>query len=743
MIHILHLEDDPTDAELQDELLRSNGFDIESLRVDTQEAFVAALEAANLDVILADYTLPGFNGLAALEIAKDKKPKIPFIFVSGTLGEEIAIESLRNGATDYVVKQRLNRLAPVIRRAFHESEVREAQEAAEANARRMRDMFQALTENAPDGVALIDREGNLKFVSPAGRRMFGYDLDESPIINLVEHTHPEDQSEISSLLANLIVKPGQNSTQQYRFKKKEGEWLWIESTFTNLLQHPNLDAIVINFRDISERKLAEARLRYQAELLASVTDIIVSTDLGGTIQSWNKAAERAFGYSADEAIGRQVNEIVRSEYLQGSKEEVDAEIREKGFWNGEVKAYHRNGSYLLTIASVSMILDEKGNPIGFLMMDHDISERKRSEDKIHQQLQRLTALRRIDEAIAGSLDIHLVLDIALNHVISELDVDAAAILLFDPLGMDLSFEVGKGFTTTEYQKTRVRIGEGYAGRAALERRTIQINDLRSRNTDVLRTPTFAKEGFHTYLGIPLIAKGEIKGVLEIFNRDPMEPDEEWLNFMETLAGQIAIAIDSTTLFTSLQRSNINLIHAYDATIEGWSKALDLRDKETEGHTLRVVELTIQLARAKNLSDEDIVHIRRGALLHDIGKMGVPDQILLKPGALTEAEWEIMGKHPTFAHDMLAPISYLQKALDIPYCHHEKWDGTGYPQGLNGGQIPLAARLFSVVDVYDALTSDRPYRPAWSREQAMEYIKNGAGKDFDPQIVELFLQIMDH
>ena len=126
-------------------------------------------------------------------------------------------------------------------------------------------------------------------------------------------------------------------------------------------------------------------------------------------------------------------------------------------------------------------------------------------------------------------------------------------------------------------------------------------------------------------------------------------------------------------------------------------------------------------------------------MHDIGKMGVPDNILLKPGPLTEEEWEIMRKHPQFAYELLTPIDYLHQALDIPYSHHEKWDGTGYPRGLKGEEIPLAARIFAVVDVWDALTSERPYRPAWSREKAIEYIKTQSGVHFDPQVVEVFLE----
>jgi len=243
-----------------------------------------------------------------------------------------------------------------------------------------------------------------------------------------------------------------------------------------------------------------------------------------------------------------------------------------------------------------------------------------------------------------------------------------------------------------------------------------------------------------YLAIPLIAKGQIKGVLEVFHRRALSPTPEWLAFLEAMAGQAAIAIDNSSLFDNLQRVNTDLVIAYDATIEGWSKALDLRDKETEGHTLRVTDQTLRLARAMGVRDADLVHIRRGALLHDIGKMGIPDQILLKPGPLTDGEWEVMRKHPIYAYELLANIPYLHEALDIPYCHHEKWDGTGYPRGLSGKQIPLAARIFAVVDVYDALTSDRPYRPAWTKEKALAYIREQTGTHFDPDVVAAFLRL---
>lgn len=189
----------------------------------------------------------------------------------------------------------------------------------------------------------------------------------------------------------------------------------------------------------------------------------------------------------------------------------------------------------------------------------------------------------------------------------------------------------------------------------------------------------------------------------------------------------------------LQEANAQLLSAYEATIEGWTHALDLRDRETEGHSRRVAEMTVKLAQAYNMNKDEILHVRRGALLHDMGKIGIPDSILHKPGSLTDEEWIIMRKHPQFAHDMLNSVEYLKSSLDIPYCHHEKWDGTGYPRGLKGEDIPLAARLFAIVDVWDALTSKRPYRDAWKKEDALEYIRDQSGKHFDPQIVDLFLK----
>jgi putative nucleotidyltransferase with HDIG domain len=287
----------------------------------------------------------------------------------------------------------------------------------------------------------------------------------------------------------------------------------------------------------------------------------------------------------------------------------------------------------------------------------------------------------------------------------------------------------------------VPLTETLAGRAAQERSIEFIPDLSQyQNQENQRAHKIGKY-FCSYLAVPLEAKGELKGILQLFHRDLLDPDPDWFGFLQALADQAAIAIDSAQLFQALKYTNRDLVDAYDKTIEGWARALDLRDKETEGHSQRVTDLTLDLARRMGVEEEQLVHIRRGARLHDIGKMGVPDEILLKPGPLNEVEWQIMRQHATSALDLLYPIDFLGPALEIPYSHHEKWDGTGYPQGLKELEIPLSARIFAVIDVWDALTHDRPYRKAWAPPEVLAYIREQSGKHFDPQVVTEFLALV--
>lgn len=371
-------------------------------------------------------------------------------------------------------------------------------------------------------------------------------------------------------------------------------------------------------------------------------------------------------------------------------------------------------------------------------LEKEIAARRRAEQEAQTRLRHLHILHTIDLMITSNLDLKATMSIFLEQIVPQLNIDAAAVLLLNTHTQTLEYGAGIGFTSTAIEETKIRLGSGCAGIAALERRIIRIDDFNNPELDFARPSLIAEEKFCCYIAIPLIAKGQVKGVLEIFRSGKPVTSREQLEFLQALAVQAAIAIDNATLFNDLQKSNAELVLAYDSTIEGWAHALELRDKETEGHTQRVTELTVRMARIYGMGEKEIVHVRRGALLHDIGKMGIPDSVLMKEGPLTPEEEEMMHNHPVFAFEMLSPVAYLRPALDIPYCHHEKWDGTGYPRGLKGEQIPIAARIFTLADIWDALISERRYREAWPREKVIGHIRSLSGTHLDPEVVDLFL-----
>jgi putative nucleotidyltransferase with HDIG domain len=366
----------------------------------------------------------------------------------------------------------------------------------------------------------------------------------------------------------------------------------------------------------------------------------------------------------------------------------------------------------------------------------DITDLKRAESTVRQQLSRLNAMHTIDKTISTATNLQNTFKVLLEQICQQLGVDAAAIFITENSEDRLYAAAFQGYRSHEVSRFSLRLGESLLGKVAEQRKLIAIPDL-SKSALEFAPELTEVEGFKSYFACPLEVRGELLGVLETAKRKTFTPDPEWLEFLTTLAGQAAIALDNAELYDGLLISNEELRLAYDTTLEGWAKALELRDKETEGHSRRVTELTMLLAARMGIPEEQWDAVRRGAILHDIGKMGVPDEILLKPGKLDDTEWAIMKRHADYAYELLSPISFLKSALDIPYAHHEKWDGSGYPRGLRGEEIPLPARVFAIVDVWDALRSDRPYRPAWSREKTLAYIKENADTHFDPRVVEHF------
>jgi PAS domain S-box-containing protein len=367
--------------------------------------------------------------------------------------------------------------------------------------------------------------------------------------------------------------------------------------------------------------------------------------------------------------------------------------------------------------------------------------RLRSYNRNVRGLERLRALHEIDTAISTSLDLRVTLEVILSHLGQLLEVDAADIYLLDSGSGLLELAASRGLRTTRSPRTTYRLESRMIGEALSSRRLVHVHLTEPGTLDPDTLRFFDYEDIRSGLAMALVIKGQAVGVLQVYYRRQFSPNEDWISFFETLTKQAALAVENIRLFENLQRKNIELNLAYNETIEGWSSAMDLRDKETEKHTERVTKACTQLAALLGIQSMDMNSLRHGALLHDLGKIGVPDHILHKNGPLTDEEWAIMRQHPQFAYDILSKIDYLRPALDIPYCHHEWWNGEGYPRGLQGDQIPLTARIFAIVDVWDALRSDRPYRPAWSPDQTRRYIESLSGKQFDPKFVSAFLELL--
>jgi PAS domain S-box-containing protein/putative nucleotidyltransferase with HDIG domain len=653
---------------------------------------------------------------------------------------EETLNAIRNGEVDAIIVS-----------GAQGEQVFTLQQAEEA-LRMSEEKYRQLVEEINDGVYATDYEGVFTFANPAMARIYGVATPQALLgRKILDFIAPEMLKELGRSFRSKMQAGRAPEFINSQIVRPDGTRVFIEDKPSSKVIAGKVVGSQGVVRDITERKKTEEALRNHEELLQRIFDTLPVglwiADKDGKLLRGNPAGVKIWG--AEPKVGPLDYGVFKGRRLP-SGEDVKADdwalahtIRDKVTIVDELLEIDTfDGKKKTIINFTAPVLDAQGVIQGAIVVNQDITELKQGEERIRRQLEHLTALSGIDRVISANFDLKLSLSEILNHVTKELGVDAADILILNSGLQMLEYGAERGFRTKAIRNTYIRLGESYIDRAVLEHQLIQIPDLREEPKSLPLKNRLTGEDFICYYGVPLIIKGQVKGVMEIFHRATLEPDSEWFDFLNTLAGQAAIAVEIATLFESLQLSNSELFLAYDATIEGWSHALDLRDKETEGHTQRVTEMTVKLARTFGLSDAELVQVRWGALLHDIGKMGVPDGILLKPGLLTDKEWVSMKKHPGFAYDMLSPIHYLRNAIDIPYCHHEKWDGSGYPRGLKGTKIPLAARIFAVVDVWDALRSDRPYRPAWAADKVREHIRSSAGTHFDPQVVDVFMQMLD-
>ena len=513
---------------------------------------------------------------------------------------------------------------------------------------------ESIIQSMTEGIVLQDTDGIITFVNPAAKSMLGYTTEEW-VGNHWTDIVPDDQH--SMILAfDERRKRGKSDRYELELVHKDGRRI---STYVGGSPRFNQEGQFIGtmavFTDITERKQTEKEIsRFSRIFEESINEIyIFEPDTLKFIQV-NAAGQNNLGYSMEELYDLTPVDIT-PEITADSFEYLIDPLRKKETDNIVIETIHQRKDGSQYNVEVHLQLLRYENETLFAAIILDVTDRYNAELENKRYIRHLDALLNIDQAILSSFDLKVTLNIILEQLITQLAVDAAAVLSYQADLQTLTFSQGRGFHTSALQNADLRLGEGYAGKVGLHRDHIFIPDLSLAIGKFTDSAHFKQEGFVSYYGVPLLTKGKLVGVLEIYHRSPLDPQDEWVHFLKLLAGQVAIAIDNISLFDELQRTNVDLTLAYDATIEGWAHALELKDMETEGHSRRVVKLTMDLARNMGISGEKLAHVRRGALLHDIGKMGIPDSILQKTGKLSEDEWQIMHQHPEYALNWLSRI----------------------------------------------------------------------------------------
>jgi PAS domain S-box-containing protein/putative nucleotidyltransferase with HDIG domain len=769
-IRLLLIEDNPGDARLIQEMLK--GTPNVELRLEHASTLKDGLRYIGdpekpLDAVLLDLGLPDSQGFDTFTRLHQQAEAFTVIILSGLNDLDMALHAVRNGAQDYLVKGQISGdlLVRSIRHAIQREE-------GDKLLRESRERYQGLVDMMPDSI-LVHQDHKIAFVNPATVKLLAaQSADELIGRDMLDIVHPDYKKVVAERMQSLAEGNSQTAMEE-KFIRLDGKAVDVEVTGTPFTfeDQPATQVIV---RDISDRKQREREIAAVASVSEGLrsargVDEILPIILNHALDSV-EAPEGTITLVLQDtgdhliAIGRGPRELPVGQIIPAGKG-LTSRVVETGkyYLNNSFRANPDKSTVKLSditpterLLIVPIVAEDK--VIGTLGMgreapieDSDVRvisaicniggaaiQKAMLYEQTERRLQHLRSLREIDNTIASSLELKLTLDVILTQAAAELRVDAASILLLSEEQV-LKFAAGIGFKTDAIKDTNLKFGESLAGQAVKTRGLVEMPDLRHTLPGVEPPKLLADEQMVSYYGAPLIAKGRVIGVLETFNRSVENRDAEWKEFLLTLAGQAAIAIDNATLFYDLQQSNVDLRQAYDRTIEGWAHALSLRDMETIEHSRRVTETTVRLAQAMGFNDEQLVHVRRGALLHDIGKMSIPDRVLGKTGPLDADEWEVMRRHPVYAHEMLSAIDFLHPALPIPTNHHEKWDGSGYPRGLKGKEIPLEARIFAIIDVWDALTSNRPYRPAWPEEKVRKYLREESDKHFDPSVVEAFFQ----
>ncbi len=560
--------------------------------------------------------------------------------------------------------------------------------------------------------------------------------------------------ELKKLFDFMLGQGGLLRQHEVVFNLKNGRTFHVILSSEPIILHSEPHILVI-FNDITHRVEIEKELRESETRFRSLSDATlegVMVHKKGLILDVNRQFAEIFGYeNPEDLIGKNGYQFLLTPESGDEINRRTAQYPEGVF---EVVGVRKDGSTFPGETQSRDILFRGENARVVSM--RDISDRRIAEVELSRLNRALRTISKCNEALVRSGNQEDLLREICKTIVEVGEYQLACINLVQKDSADayrafFSYAYPDGAAQHEKQVDFSDCWEQFSDllhTILTDRRALFLNRQDEQQaTSILQ---HLSDRFSSLALMPLHYEDMVLGLLVIFSTRVEAFDKEEMDLIAEMAADLSYGLhaqyvrqERNDFLEKLEVTNRELAFSYDATLAGWSNALELRERETAGHSQRVVQFTLNIAEGLGIPEGDMKYLRMGALLHDIGKMGIPDAILLKPGPLDENEWITMRQHPLYAYELLKGIPHLQRALEIPRFHHERWDGGGYPQKLSGEKIPLAARIFAVVDVWDALISARPYRPAWSREEALNYILGQSGKQFDPRVVQLFKNVLEH
>jgi PAS domain S-box-containing protein len=696
-LRVLMVEDSEDDALLIIRELKKGGYNPVHERVETAAAMKKALQEKQWDIILCDYKIPKFSGAHAIALLQETNIDIPLIIVSGTIGEETALECMRSGAHDYIMKNNLSRLCLAVGRELEEAEVIVQRKRMGEDLEESENKYRLSFENVTDVIYTIDKDLNILSVSPSVERVLGYkpqDFIGQPVSALGNILTPES---FEQAIANIsvILKGETISLMVYRFIAKDGTIKYGEVSGSPMMRNGKIIGIISVARNITERKRAENALqvseKYFKEITENSSDIIVITDKNGDIKYCSRSTERFTGYKPEELIGRNVIRIIHPDDVKRAVGDFGKAIlaKDSAIPNG-FRIVHKDGSERYFEGLGKNLLD---NPsvAGFIMNVHDTTERKQADEALRESERKYKSLIDNFQDIILTINLEGKITFASQSIKEKLGYESA-----ETINMSILDFVQE----EDHQRVMENLQKGMKGEKITG---FQIQVITKSGKRVFFESFFSR----------VYKDGEVVGAQAI----------------------IKDITESKRAEEELKQSFERMRKALGATVQSISMIVEMKDPYTAGHQQRVSDLARAISTEMGLSADQRDFIRTASAIHDIGKISIPAEILSKSTKLTDMEFNLIKTHAQSGHDILKDIEFPWPVADVVLQHHERMDGSGYPQGLKGNDIFLEARI-----IVEAIASHRPYRPSLGIDCALDEISRNKGILYDADVVDACLKL---